>query len=84
LPNPLRSFEELKEAHNLDIPELDDLELYCAELRAKGVLVTCDLEAILFIDSRGSRVTVGDWLFKRLAVIRKEKQQRGGRRRERL
>ncbi len=78
LPNPLRSLEEFKEAHNLDIPELDDLELHRAELRAKGMLATFDIEAILFIDSRGNPVTVRDWLLRRLAAIRKEKQRRGG------
>jgi hypothetical protein len=78
LPDPLQTLEGFKKSRNIDIPELDPLELTREELRAKQLLATFDLEAILFIDSRGNPVTIRDWLLRRLAAIRKEKQRRGG------
>ena len=78
LPDPLQTLEGFKKSRNIDIPELDPLELTREELRAKQLLATFDLEAILFIASRGNPVTVRDWLLRRLAAIRKEKQRRGG------
>jgi len=78
LPDPLQTLEGFKKSRNIDLPELDPLELRREELKANQVLAACDLEAILFVDSRGNPLTIRDWLLRRLAAIQKEKQRRGG------
>ncbi len=76
LPDPLRTFEEFEKSRNLDIQELDDLQLYREELRAEKLLATCNFESIYFLGDGGNPVTVGDWLLRRLAAIRGEREGR--------
>ncbi len=75
LPDPTRSFEEYLKLYNLDLPELDDLELWREEMKAKAALVHCDPEEI-FVNARGEVVSVQNWLLQRIIAIRKEKARR--------
>lgn len=74
-PNPMRSFEEYQTLNHLDLPELDDLQLWREEGEAKMELLRCDPNR-LYIDSRGEVATVQGWYLQRIAKIRREKKRR--------
>lgn len=61
--------------NNLDLPEIDDLELWREEARAKMALMHCDPDK-LFVNTQGEVATVQSWYLQRIIAIRNEKKRR--------
>ena len=77
LPNILNSYDDWLQVHNKDLPELDDLELCLEKLRAQTALVNIDpqREPVIWLGPTDF-LPASQWLFLRLAAIKREQQRR--------
>lgn len=74
-PNPMQSYEAYLKHCNLDLADLDDLDLWREEARAKMNLLHCDPDK-LFMNIQGEILSVQSWFLSRIVAIRKEKRRR--------